>query len=526
MNPAGQSLRLARSRLGRRGVVLVIVLIVVAALALAAYAFSDRMLAHSEATQLSGRQIQARMLVASGAAFAQSFLAQDATSRAEAGGVYDNPGRFQGVTVFDEGEDDSRGQFSIIAPAFDSAGNISGLRAGLENESGRVNLNALVAIDQAAAKSGRQNAARDLLMKLPGMELEIADAILDWIDTDSTPRDYGAEADYYASLNPPYAPKNGPLETVEELLLVRGVTPQLLFGADVNRNGVIDANETSSASSGTASGSSATAADRGWATLFTLHSKESNAAATGEARINLNDTDLQKLSDSLSAYFTAEWVTFILAYRLNGPYTQNEAGKAYQGGQLDLTQTPKVKFAQVLDLIGKKVQVQFAGQREATILAPVFASDAAAMSTYLPELLDRVTVVPATVIPGRININQAPREVLLGIPGLTEDIVDQIIQLRVPEPELQNPAQRHETWLLTQGLVTLDQMRSLLPFVCTSGAVYRAQIVGYFVAGGAASRGEVVFDATQQPPRLLLWRDITHLGRGFTAETLATTGSR
>ena len=35
-------------------------------------------------------------------------------------------------------------------------------------------------------------------------------------------------------------PKNGPLETVEELLLVRGVTPQLLFGADINRNGQLD----------------------------------------------------------------------------------------------------------------------------------------------------------------------------------------------------------------------------------------------------------------------------------------------
>ena len=38
--------------------------------------------------------------------------------------------------------------------------------------------------------------------------------------------------------NPPYAPRNGPLGSIEELLLVRGVTPALLFGADLNRNGV------------------------------------------------------------------------------------------------------------------------------------------------------------------------------------------------------------------------------------------------------------------------------------------------
>ena len=45
----------------------------------------------------------------------------------------------------------------------------------------------------------------------------------------------GAESDYYGSLSPPYAPRNGPPVTIEELLLVRGVTPQLLFGLDAAR---------------------------------------------------------------------------------------------------------------------------------------------------------------------------------------------------------------------------------------------------------------------------------------------------
>jgi hypothetical protein len=46
--------------------VLVIVLIVVAALSLAAYSFGDLMFAHNAATQLSGRQVQAEFLAASG----------------------------------------------------------------------------------------------------------------------------------------------------------------------------------------------------------------------------------------------------------------------------------------------------------------------------------------------------------------------------------------------------------------------------------------------------------------------------
>ena len=84
---------------------------------------------------------------------------------------------------------------------------------------------------------------RAMLLKLPGMTIEIADAILDWIDDDDEPREYGAEIDFYSTLTPPYSPQNGPLKTIEELLLVRGITPDMLFGRDINRNGMIDVQE-------------------------------------------------------------------------------------------------------------------------------------------------------------------------------------------------------------------------------------------------------------------------------------------
>jgi general secretion pathway protein K len=58
----------------------------------------------------------------------------------------------------------------------------------------------------------------------------ITDSILDWIDTDDLTRLNGAESDYYQSLSPPYRAKNGPLDRVEELLLIRGVTPELYHG--------------------------------------------------------------------------------------------------------------------------------------------------------------------------------------------------------------------------------------------------------------------------------------------------------
>jgi len=83
-----------------------------------------------------------------------------------------------------------------------------------------------------------------------------------------------------------------------------------------------------------------------------------------------------------------------------------------------------------------------------------------------------------------------------------------------------DPSMLHETWILTQGLVTLEEMRTLSPMICGGGDVYRMQVVGYFDDGNASARLEVVLDATQLPPRVLLWRDISHLGRGYPLETL------
>lgn len=44
----------------------------------------------------------------------------------------------------------------------------------------------------------------------------------DWTDLNDAAAPDGAEADYYLTLDPPYRPRNGPLESVEEILLIKG----------------------------------------------------------------------------------------------------------------------------------------------------------------------------------------------------------------------------------------------------------------------------------------------------------------
>lgn len=59
---------------------------------------------------------------------------------------------------------------------------------------------------------------------------ELVDCIVDWIDDDDIARASGMEEDDYQELDPPRHVKNGELDSVEELLLVNGITPALFFG--------------------------------------------------------------------------------------------------------------------------------------------------------------------------------------------------------------------------------------------------------------------------------------------------------
>lgn len=62
-------------------------------------------------------------------------------------------------------------------------------------------------------------------------------AILDWCDPDSTERPYGAESDYYLELSPPYFAKNGLIDDLSELLLIKGMAPYVLGGGNSGAGG-------------------------------------------------------------------------------------------------------------------------------------------------------------------------------------------------------------------------------------------------------------------------------------------------
>ena len=99
------------------------------------------------------------------------------------------------------------------------------------NEAGKVDIN-----------TAPELILRNLLLNL-GLDLDhvdtIVDSVMDWKDADDLHRLHGAENDYYMSLPNPYKARNANFEALEELLLVKGITPEILYG-DNGKKGLID----------------------------------------------------------------------------------------------------------------------------------------------------------------------------------------------------------------------------------------------------------------------------------------------
>jgi general secretion pathway protein K len=56
-----------------------------------------------------------------------------------------------------------------------------------------------------------------------GVSPELLPILIDWLDPDSIESDGGAEADYYLRLTPPYEPRNGPIPTIGDLRMLKGM---------------------------------------------------------------------------------------------------------------------------------------------------------------------------------------------------------------------------------------------------------------------------------------------------------------
>ena len=342
-----------------------------------------------------------------------------------------------------------QGTFWIIRPNYDDRA----FAYGVVGESSKVNLN---------------TAPQAMLSKLPEMSDELAASIIDWRDSDSTVTPGGAESEYYLLLSSPYQCKNAPLETVEELFLIKDMTRDVLLDEDVNRNGVLDANEDDGEDSEPSDNRDGRLG-RGLLPFVTVYSAEPNTDSEGKPRVNVNDSQTQGLSDLLNKNVSADRAAMILRLARRGRPFQNV-----------------LDFYVRVGLTASEFQV----------------------------IADHLTTTADAVLKGLVNVNAAPKEVLACLPGLEDADVSALLSKRA-EPD----ADRNSLAWVAQTL-TPEKATAVGGILTTRAYQFSADIVSAAGDGRAFKRCRIVVDARSSPPKVIYRQGLTHLGWPLAPELL------
>jgi len=332
------------------------------------------------------------------------------------------------------GRDTNEWDLNLTAPTF-----------GLVDEASKINLNApwLTA---------------DMIQYLPGMTPQIAAAIMDWRDANSTVSDNGAEDETYSRLAQPYKTKNAPFESVEELRLVAGMTSEILYGEDANLNGILDPNENDGDDSPPFDNRDGRL-DPGLMEYFTVYSRE---PAIG-TNINSDQQEMQTLLENTFGQSRAQGIM----------------------NELHRTHPPSAgRFSSLLQFY---------------LNSGMTPDEFAQVANYL--------TATNSFTEGLVNVNTASQEVLECIPGIGTDYASQLISYREANPSR-----------LTSIAWVADAMNSDTnaviagPCITTRSYQYTADIaaVGHYNRG--YQRVRFVFDTSEDAPRVIRRQDLTHFG--------------
>jgi type II secretory pathway component PulK len=332
-----------------------------------------------------------------------------------------------------------------------------------------------VRVTDEAGKLNINTATKEQLMGLPYMEEYIADAIIDWRDKDDTPSGLGVEGGYYENLPFRYTIRNGPFRTIRELLLVRDVTEQLLYGEDTNFNGKLDYNEQDGDESPPPDDRD-DELDKGWISFLTCYSYSKNVDAEGNARININQADENQLQQSLG--LSSSVARAIVQRRSNSQFTS------------------------IVDLVGPSTSTSTGSGSSGA--APAGQSATLDMQTFY-QIADKITVDGQQQVPGKVNINTAPKEVLVALLG-GDDQAWQVAEKIVAYREVLADGMQSIAELLEYGLVNLDAFRKIASSITTRSDVFTIRCFATASRGldsGLTLQAETVVDRSSSPYKIL-----------------------
>jgi len=539
----------------RRAVILPAVLFVLLLVGLLSAMFAFRVNADLASQQAVAYRLQTRLAAEAGVERIKLLLRDH---RLDQSLWYNNPDELHRIVVWSEAENDTSigtneeytdnnlmvYRFSIVADDPTDAEEF--VRFGITDESSKLNLNTATEAQLLVLVTAAVDGDEEIIPQ------NIVDAILDWRDPDANARGEAGDTEgvYYHNLPKPYRVKNGPFDTVEELLLVKGVTGRILYGEDYNRTGIIEPNE----KDGDATFPPDNEDDilnRGLYPYLTVRSYESNTANDNRPRTYLFG-DKQALRDALELEFGDEpnIVEFILsAVSANnarqggaggpnnpgnaggnnpqaggsGPGGDNNAGNGQEGGQgtTDGPEAGETNGPEAGNTGGESDGVEVANRpirSPATLLLDRRIGNSVTPSPvteeHLAVLMDRFTAVPPDEqkIVGLINVNTAPRLVLETLPGLTGEQIDGLLEARdrLTDEDRMTPA-----WLVTEGVLDPVAFDDIAPLITARGQQFMVESLGYADHIGMVTRLEVVLDLMGPIPQTVYYRDVTQIGGHF-----------
>jgi general secretion pathway protein K len=189
-----------------RGIALLIVLLAITLLTIVVIEFTD------------AAQVETHLALSARNALQATYLARSGVNVAEALVIVD--------AQLSPGHDSAQDFWARPYPPLPIGDGTVAFR--VRDEARFLNLNDMFAKDGSRIQRNVEVFRR--LFNVLGVDPRILMAIIDWIDADSNPEvtPAGAEQPYYLGLMPPPIVRNGPLLTLRELALVRGVTPTVL----------------------------------------------------------------------------------------------------------------------------------------------------------------------------------------------------------------------------------------------------------------------------------------------------------
>lgn len=228
-----------RSRVGRReGVALLLVLLFVVLLSALVIEFAYESQVEASLTMGVQSDLDAYVAAKSAVAAGMGLLMQDL---AEGAGVNTQASK-QSQQLEIEESDSFMDAWAQGVPYQQI--NQAVMQTTIADEYGKLNLNALFppeSLDGSNAQQQEPDPELDEILRVlfESMQVEnpdeIVDSILDWIDMDEDTRPNGAESDFYSSIEPPYACRNGFMTSIEELLLIKGITPEIFFDCNMDQ---------------------------------------------------------------------------------------------------------------------------------------------------------------------------------------------------------------------------------------------------------------------------------------------------